>query len=75
MLRKIYLHVVSICQSINLYNIKNPLDVNLGKLFYFVGDDLSPMLLKFQLWTFQIHTVHCSDSSFFSVPSFFRSRM
>ena len=69
MLRKIYLHVVSICQSINLYNIKNPLDVNLGKLFYFVGDDLSPMLLKFQLWTFQIHTVQCSDSSFFSVPS------
>ena len=38
MLRKIYLHVVSIRQSINLYNIKNPLDVNLGKLFYFVGD-------------------------------------
>ena len=52
MLRKIFLQVVSICQSINLYNIKNPLDVNLGKLFYFVGDGLSPILLKFQLWDF-----------------------
>ena len=70
MLRKIFLQVVSpICQSINLYNIKNPLDVNLGKLFYFVGDGLSPIFFKFQLWTFQIYKVQCSDSSFFFVPS------
>ena len=70
MLRKIYLQVVSICQLINLYNIKNPLDVNLGKLFYFVGEGLSPIWLEFlTLETLQINKLQRSDSSFFFVPS------